>query len=59
VFEQRTSKCRPAFGDQCPYLPLCWNVSMQDNPLAKGFVPRVPHHEVEIVWRQEQKGAVR
>jgi hypothetical protein len=55
MFEKRTKKCRPAFGDQCPYLPLCWNKSMAETPLAKGFVPRTPHHEVEILWLQERK----
>ncbi len=58
-FEQRTSKCRPAFGDQCAYLSLCWNASMQDDPLSKGFVPRVPHHEVEIIWREQEKQEVK
>jgi hypothetical protein len=55
IFQQHTKKCRPAFGDQCPYLPLCWNKSMGERPLEKGFVPRVPHHETEILWLEEIK----
>lgn len=49
-FEARTSKCRPAFGDPCPYLSLCWNAGRQRDPLATGdFVKRVPHHDLEAI----------
>jgi len=53
-FEPRTKNCRPAFGDACPYLGLCWNASIQQNPLATGdFIKRNPHHEMEIIFQGE------
>jgi hypothetical protein len=56
TFEQRSKRCRPAFGDACPYLGLCWNASMNDRPMASGlYQPRVPHHEVEQLWLEERK----
>lgn len=49
-FEMKTGQCRPAFGDPCPYLPLCWNAEANANPLGSGdFIVREPHHDVEIV----------
>lgn len=49
-FEQRTSKCQPAFGDRCPYLSLCWNAERGRDPLATGdYIPRVPHHDLEAI----------
>jgi hypothetical protein len=49
-FESRTSKCRPAYGETCPYLPLCWNAERAKNPLATGdFVKRTPHHDLEAI----------
>lgn len=56
VFPQHTKRCRPPYGDQCAYLPLCWNATNASNPLRGGaFVPRVPHHEVEILWREDER----
>lgn len=50
VFEKRTSKCRPAWGDPCPYTRLCWNrgSSSDEEEILKGgdFVKRIPHHNV-------------
>lgn len=47
VFEKRTSKCRPAWGDPCPYARLCWNRGAVGDVLQYGdFVKRVPHHHV-------------
>lgn len=49
-FEKRTSQCRPAFGDACPYLRVCWNATLAENPLlSEDFVKRTPHHEIEII----------
>jgi hypothetical protein len=49
-FEMRTSKCRPAYGEMCPYVPLCWSAERQKNPLATGdFVKRTPHHDLEAI----------
>jgi hypothetical protein len=49
-FEPRTSKCRPAFGDACPYVPLCWNAERAKAPFATGdFVKRTPHHDLEAI----------
>lgn len=52
-FEMRTAQCRPAFGDQCPYLRACWNASIGADPLSHGYVPRTPHHDVEITLGDE------
>lgn len=47
-FEKRTSQCRPAFGDHCPYLRACWNADVNDDPMRSGeYVERVPHHDAE------------
>lgn len=49
-FERRTSKCKPAYGDACPYLPICWNASAQADPASHpDFEPRKPHHDVELL----------
>lgn len=49
-FEMRTRNCRPAFGDSCPYLKICWNAEDNLNPMRSGdFVPRQPHHDVELI----------
>lgn len=49
-FESRTSKCRPAFGEPCPYIPLCWNAERARNPLGTGdFIKRTPHHDLEAI----------
>lgn len=49
-FESRTNRCKPAFGDHCPYLSLCWNAERGNDPLGTGdFVPRVPHHDLESI----------
>lgn len=49
-FEKRTTECKPIWGSECPYLACCFNKSVGDNPLKSGlFVPRTPHHEVELV----------
>jgi hypothetical protein len=54
VFEQRTKKCRPPFGDPCPYLKLCWNAPGEARA-AQDYIPRIPHHEIENIWREDQK----
>ena len=55
MFEKRTDQCRPAFGEQCPYLMYCWNAEVNRDPLGSGhYVPRVPHHEVEILMNREE-----
>ena len=49
-FPMIQSKCRPAFGDSCPYLKACWNAEINADPIGSGeFVIRTPHHEVEII----------
>lgn len=50
-FEPRTKQCRPAFGEECPYIKQCWNAAYNENPtLGREMVPRVPHHETERIW---------
>jgi hypothetical protein len=49
-FEARTNRCKPGFGDACPYLSLCWNADRGRNPLATGdFTKRIPHHDLEAI----------
>lgn len=49
-FPMIQDQCRPPFGDQCPYLRLCWTADGQRTALSKGdFIPRQPHHELEEV----------
>jgi hypothetical protein len=49
-FEQRFNQCRPAIGSECPFYAACKNFTVQQDPLGSGlYVPRVPHHEVEIL----------
>lgn len=48
-FEPRLKSCRPAYGEDCPYLAACHNATINENPLASGlYQTRVPHHEVEV-----------
>lgn len=48
-FEPRTSQCSPAYGFECPYVPLCWNAESRKDPLAKGlYKERQPHHIIEL-----------
>lgn len=48
LFEKRTQNCIPAFGDPCPYNPICWNPSWRNNPQDHPeFKPRDPHHLIE------------
>lgn len=50
IFPMRTKQCRPAYGDPCPYLRLCWNASSHNAPSQDpDFEPRQPHHEIEII----------
>lgn len=50
IFESRFHECRPAFGDQCPYLAACHNAEVNANPIGSGlYVPRTPHHELETM----------
>lgn len=50
IFEQRFSKCEPAFGSKCEFLELCHNQTIRDNPIESGlFVKRMPHHELEVI----------
>lgn len=47
-FEKRTSQCRPAFGDACPYLAACWTADGFMDPMRNGeYIERVPHHDAE------------
>lgn len=49
-FERRTSKCKPAWGDACPYLMACWNASVAADPAKHpNYVVRTPHHDLETI----------
>jgi hypothetical protein len=50
TFPKINSKCRPAYGDPCPYVRLCWNADAGKDPLGKGdFIKRTPHHDLEAI----------
>lgn len=41
-FPQRTSQCRPAHGEPCPFLTACWNPGVAAFPLSSpDYVPNV------------------
>lgn len=47
-FPHRFKQCRPVIGRICPFLDLCWNPTLEADPLASGlYVPRTPHHRAE------------
>jgi len=46
TFPQKFDTCQPAFGHACPYRMLCHG-GVTD-PLTAHFVPRVPHHALEV-----------
>jgi hypothetical protein len=49
-FPRHTNRCKPGFGDACPYLKICWNAESARNPSADpDYEERVPHHDLEIV----------
>lgn len=48
-FPPNLNNCAPAYGFQCPYIPLCWNAENQRNPLGRGdYIKRTPHHTIEL-----------
>ncbi len=49
-FEQRFSACRPVIGAPCAYCEACHNASVNADPIGSGlYVPRTPHHELELL----------
>lgn len=55
-WEQRFSKCRPSFGDACPYLEACHNAEVNRDPIGSGlFVVRTPHHELELIGEIDEQ----
>jgi len=55
-FPKRLAQCRPQIGSPCEYLMACWNAETASDPCGKGvYVPRVPHHEVEIISKREKR----
>lgn len=49
-FEHSFERCRPTIGAVCPYLEACHNASIEADPIGSGlYVPRTPHHEVELI----------
>lgn len=54
LFDQRLIHCRPSFGPECPYLAACHNASVNQSPLGSGlYVPRTPHHDLELIGIDE------
>jgi hypothetical protein len=50
AFPRRNRQCRPVIGNDCPFLNLCWNPGMAQDPVATGlYVPRTPHHRAERI----------
>ena len=49
-FRPNFERCNPVIGGDCPYLAACHNKEVNKSPLGSGlFVPREPHHDVELV----------
>ena len=49
-FPRKTHKCRPPFGDSCPYLGLCWNATWEGREVEHpDFSQRIPHHDLELI----------
>lgn len=54
-FPHRFMNCKPVIGSPCPYLDCCFNREVGADPLASGlYVPRTPHHDVEVVGEEEE-----
>jgi hypothetical protein len=55
IFPKSLNQCYPSMGTVCPYLQACHNQAVGDDPLGSGlYAPRIPHHNVEILHRQEK-----
>ncbi len=39
-FPQNFSKCQPAWGYGCEFVPICWQKWVEDDPLASGLFER-------------------
>lgn len=49
-FPQSFSKCDPAYGFKCDYMPYCWQPWVEADPLgSKLFVRRNTDHETEVI----------
>lgn len=56
-FPQRFDQCNPSFGRPCAYRVICHGAVA--DPLKQGFVPREPHHQLEIdMWEQKEKNDI-
>lgn len=58
VFPHSRRSCYFMFGEECPYLALCWKPEVAADPLGSGLYQiRVPHHKPErdaIVTGEEE-----
>ena len=55
-FPPNYQECLPVIGAPCPYLACCHNASVQQDPVGSGqFVPRQPHHELELTIGEENE----
>lgn len=49
-FPQNNKSCHSMYGDDCPYLSVCWGSEEERwNPLQNGFERRTPHHKAELI----------
>lgn len=49
-FEPCFERCQPVVGAPCVYLAACHNREVNTDPIGSGlYVPRTPHHEVELL----------
>jgi hypothetical protein len=54
LFPKSLNQCYPSMGSMCPYIQACHNHTVGADPLASGlYAVRTPHHNVEILHRQE------
>ena len=56
LFPMHTNRCRPAIGAPCAYIHACHvSGSVERNEeVPAGYVHRVPHHQMELDFLQEQ-----
>jgi hypothetical protein len=54
LFPKSLNQCYPVMGSMCPYIQACHNHTVGENPIGSGlYEVRTPHHNVEILHRQE------
>lgn len=54
LFPHNFDRCSPSIGSRCVYYDACHNEVVGADPVGSGlYVPRQPHHELEIIGVEE------